>query len=88
MTIVARPLMTRPPTMNGRRPTRSDSRPDTVSPTALPAAKTASVAVPATHGSLPMTTAANSGRIALRTPKLAHPLAKADPIDSSAATVR
>ena len=81
MTIVASPLMTRPPTMNGRRPTRSDSRPDTVRPTALPAANTAR-AVPATHGSLPMTTAAKSGRIALRTPKLAHPLANADPIEA------
>ena len=81
MTIVARPLTTSPPMMKGRRPTRSESRPATVRPTALPAANTAS-AVPATHGCLPMTTAANSGRIALRTPKLAHPLANADPIEA------
>ena len=75
--------------MYGLRPTRSEVRPATVRPTALPAANTAS-AVPATSDWWvsrvawsrlwsTMTAAAKRGRIALRTPKLAQPLAKAEP---------
>ena len=67
--------------MKGRRPMRSDSLPEKVRPTALPAAKTARAA-PATQGSSRITAVAKSGKMALRTPKLAQPLATVDPIEA------
>jgi len=69
------PFTSNPPMMRGRRPTVSATREDTGSTEAFPIAKSARTA-PAIQGSGEITTAANRGTRAMRTPKLLHPLAK------------
>ncbi|GAB5077326.1 hypothetical protein ARTHROSP310_04680 [Arthrobacter sp. AD-310] len=75
MPAVAIPATTRPHIIRGLRPRLSASRPEKVSAAALPAAKTAS-ASPAASGPEPKAAAANRGTVAIRTPNVAHPLAK------------
>ena len=74
---VNRPLMARPMSSSGRRPTRSDRRPENCSAMTLPTAKAVS-AKPATAAPCWNVAAANSGTMATRTPKLVQPFAKAD----------
>ncbi len=75
MPAVATPVRTSPAIIMGFRPRLSASFPETVSAAALPPAKTAS-AHPAAAGPAPSAATAKSGTVAMRTPKVAQPLAK------------
>ena len=79
--IVARPPTSRPPMMKGRRPMRSDS-PGEGEAHGVAGPRRRARAAPATQGSSRITAVAKSGKMALRTPKLAQPLATADPIEA------